>query len=279
MNKIPADMQPGCIHETKNYGYLEIVSYINKKKVHVKFCETGYLTSAESGHIRRGNVKDHSSVRPGAKYHTKNYGELEILEYKNAGEVSIRFLNTGSIKVVSISNVLKGTVKDAFSKTVYGVGYFGDGPFKSWKNGKHTKAYTAWHGMIKRCYDPQTQDRQPTYIGCTVCDDWLNFQNFADWFQKNSDEKLLSSELDKDIKIDGNRQYSPDACSIVTRKDNNAEMANRVFAKEYCFLSKAGIIVTIRNLRLFCRENNLDQSAMLRVSKGKQSHHKGWVSA
>lgn len=48
-------------------------------------------------------------------------------------------------------------------------------------------------------------------------------------------------------------------------------------SKEFTFRSPEGKIVTGKNLRKFCRENNLYSSAMISVKQGKQSHHKGWT--
>lgn len=48
------------------------------------------------------------------------------------------------------------------------------------------------------------------------------------------------------------------------------------WVKEWTFISPEGISFTFMNLTKFCTENNLDQSAMWHVSKGKYTQHKGW---
>lgn len=47
-------------------------------------------------------------------------------------------------------------------------------------------------------------------------------------------------------------------------------------AKEVSFKSVDGSVIVVKCLRRFCRENNLDQSAMRLVLLGQRSHHKGW---
>lgn len=42
-------------------------------------------------------------------------------------------------------------------------------------------------------------------------------------------------------------------------------------------ISPCGLTHEIKNLRAFCREHNLNQAAMSKVSLGKQKAHKGWV--
>jgi hypothetical protein len=43
------------------------------------------------------------------------------------------------------------------------------------------------------------------------------------------------------------------------------------------FIDPNGNKLTIKNLATFCRENNLHQPNMSRVSKGKQKSYKGWT--
>lgn len=61
----------------------------------------------------------------------------------------------------------------------------------------------------------------PTYKGCTVCDEWHNFQVFAKWYDENyyllDDQR---TELDKDILIKGNKTYSPETCVFVPQRIN-----------------------------------------------------------
>lgn len=76
------------------------------------------------------------------------------------------------------------------------------------------RAYAAWEGMIKRCYSSSTQLRNPSYIGCTVCDEWLYFSNFFKWWKDNFVEGW---QLDKDLLNPGNREYSPENCLYVPR--------------------------------------------------------------
>jgi hypothetical protein len=104
----------------------------------------------------------------------------------------------------------------------YGIGYMGDGKYKSKdENKKKTKAYNTWSHMLRRCYDPYFLNEHPTYIDCYVCEEWHNFQNFAKWFYENyyecNDEQM---QLDKDILIKGNKIYSPNTCILVPKRIN-----------------------------------------------------------
>jgi hypothetical protein len=106
---------------------------------------------------------------------------------------------------------------------VYGVGIYTKGEYKAWENGKNTKVYAAWKDMLRRCYDPKFHERQPTYVGCSVHEEWIYFQKFATWYDENYYEILLLGvmQLDKDILSKGNKVYGPDMCVLVPRKINN----------------------------------------------------------
>lgn len=86
-------------------------------------------------------------------------------------------------------------------------------------NGKWDRCpyYRKWAAMLERCYSPKSHKKHPTYIDCSVCDEWLYFSNFKVWMEAQDWEGM---ELDKDLIIDGNRVYSPDACCFIDRATN-----------------------------------------------------------
>lgn len=76
------------------------------------------------------------------------------------------------------------------------------------------RAYSTWMGILQRCYSAEFKKSHPTYEGCRVCDEWLSFSNFLEWWRKNFVEGY---EIDKDILIPGNKIYSPMSCIYVPR--------------------------------------------------------------
>jgi len=164
-------------------------------------------------------------------------------------------------------------IKDRMKPVRYGVGFIGVGMFKSYENGVMTKEYKAWSAMLKRCYCKKTHEKQPTYKECEVCDDWLDFQLFADWYSKSSRGRV-DLEVDKDISVKNNKVYSPETCKLVTKKENLS--ARGVNSDPVFFENKDGRIEEVRNVNNFCRDEGLTQSAMSRVARGKMKSHKGW---
>lgn len=77
--------------------------------------------------------------------------------------------------------------------------------------------YSKWRSMLIRCYSSKEHETNPTYKGCSVCDEWLTFSNFKNWMEKQDWE---GKEIDKDILYIGNKIYSPETCVFVDRKVN-----------------------------------------------------------
>lgn len=73
---------------------------------------------------------------------------------------------------------------------------------------KHHPAYLTWFNMINRCYG----GKYSCYQGCSVCDEWIKFTKFKSWWDVNYKPGYA---LDKDLKIEGNRIYSPETCLYI----------------------------------------------------------------
>jgi len=77
-----------------------------------------------------------------------------------------------------------------------------------------------WHNMIFRCYDKKALESHPSYLGCSVCEEWLLFSNFLEWFLKTENSTIEWYNLDKDILVKNNRVYSPQTCCFVPNEIN-----------------------------------------------------------
>jgi len=152
---------------------------------------------------------------------TTNEGcTIKVIEYFNALNILIEFQDKHKhTRIVRAEHIIKGSIKNPFFKSVWGVGFIGLGKFLAKKDKKMTHEYTVWNLMLARCYDKNHMDKNPTYEGCSVAEIWHNFQNFAEWF---TSQKHYSDgyELDKDILIDGNRIYSPNTCILAPKEIN-----------------------------------------------------------
>jgi hypothetical protein len=152
-----------------------------------------------------------------------NFGsEMIITEYRKWNDIDVYFPQYDwGARNRAYCDFKKGNIKCPYEPNVYGVGYIGEGEYKSKENGKSTKVYSTWRSMLQRCYDSEYHGKHSTYIGCSVIEEWLNFQNFAKWFEENYYEvpnEIMN--LDKDILIKYNKIYSPETCIYVPQTIN-----------------------------------------------------------
>ena len=146
----------------------------------------------------------------------KSGDKYKVIEYNNHKDIKIEF-NNGFICNTTIYCINQGNIKNLLKPSIYNKGFIGIGEYKISNNGKSEIAYKKWVGMLARCYNTIYHLKHPTYISCKVCEEWLNFQNFAKWFENNYIEGF---HLDKDILIKNNKLYSPDTCCFIPNEIN-----------------------------------------------------------
>jgi hypothetical protein len=210
-------------------------------------------------------------VQKGKIHRTKLYGDIEVLEYIDTKNVVYKFLTTGHIGTTTSNCVRAGKVKDPMSKVHFnGVACIGSGEY-----GANNSAYAVWKFLIDRCYPVKSREaKHIAYKNTSICEDWLNFQNFAKWYNNTHPCDGGEYQLDKDL-LQKNlkyKVYSKDTCVFITR-NQNMQLAH---AKEYTFLNPDGEKQTMVNLSEFCKLNNLDRSSMFKLLNGKRKTHKGW---
>ena len=146
----------------------------------------------------------------------QNCGEVAfIVEYVNSQDITVQFKTTGELVKTTYNNFVKGEVKSHFTPSVFGVGIKGLESILD-ENDEILDSYNCWRDMLRRCYSAKYQEKHPTYKGCSVCDEWLFYPNFKNWYDKNYYKiNNKTSQLDKDILIKGNKVYSPDTCIFV----------------------------------------------------------------
>ncbi len=186
--------------------------------------------------------------RIGERYTTNEGYEVEIIEYFGIHNCTIQIKDSHDtiLKEISYWNLRKGNIKNPNNKSVFNIGYFGQGNYKAQINGKMTKIYITWKGMLERCYDEKSLEKHPSYKGVIVCEEWHNFQNFAKWYEGNYVEGW---HLDKDILVKENKLYSPETCCFVPREVNN------LFTKKKSLKNKYPIGVTKKQNKFVARLN------------------------
>ena len=156
--------------------------------------------------------------RIGESYYDKKRNDnVTIVEYNGYHDMIVEFENTKTRVKVEYSQFKKQNIKDPMYRDSLGIGYLGIGKHKS---NRHNPFYRRWFAMLQRCYDETSTSYKP---GKEVCEEWHNFQNFADWMEEHWYEVEGETMcIDKDILSKGSKLYSPETCCIVPMEINNA---------------------------------------------------------
>lgn len=172
-------------------------------------------------------LKDKSAGRNGEINYNLWNSEMQIIEYRGSRDLDVQFKDGYVVKNRSYRDFKKGHIEYPYDKSVFGIGCFGEGMYKVKEGNEVNTIYIVWHGMLGRCFNENTKRKQPTYRDVTCCNEWLNFQTFAKWYDANYyfvDGQAMC--LDKDILIKGNKIYSPETCVIAPKIINNLFVKN-----------------------------------------------------
>ncbi|MDM0716822.1 hypothetical protein QTH81_00845 [Clostridium perfringens] len=189
--------------------------------------------------------------------------ECEIVEYRSARDITVKFLKTEELVKCQYNNFKIGNIKSHFTPSVYGVGIVG--LEQNSINGKQFRSYDIWNNMLQRCYDKKLKEKRPTYSECSVCSEWLYYSNFKKWYEKNYYE--VNNEimcLDKDILNKGNKIYSPDNCIFVPQSINSLFIKSNANRGDL----PIGVSFTMKETKYICHCSVFD----INTKKSKVKH-------
>lgn len=162
----------------------------------------------------------------GAVFKTNNYGDVEVTEYIDSHNITVKFLNTGAIKNTTASALTTGILKDSEVHDTHKYGVM-DIPKSVGRGGRCDPLYKKWNGMMQRCYNPKNKTNNPTYEACTSSETFRHFSKFKSWYYSQIGCEQEGWHLDKDILVKGNKVYSEDTCCIVPPEINVALTNNK----------------------------------------------------
>lgn len=210
--------------ERYNYNGLlmRITGYRNRKDIDVYFPEFDWTYyNSNYDNFKSGKIKCKVEHRNEQNYNS--FGSLMIIQdYRKSVDIDVYFPEFDWVyEHARYEKFKSGALSCPYEPRNHGVGYIGEGPYRSSQNHIHTRVYDIWNHMLQRCYSKSNVEKYPTYVDCWVCEEWLNFQNFAKWYESNYYEiPGERMEIDKDILYKGNKVYSPETCVIVPHNIN-----------------------------------------------------------
>lgn len=147
---------------------------------------------------------------------------MTIINYRKYNDIDVYFSEYNYIfRGTTYDRFKKGRIQCPYEPRTWGKGYLGVGEYRKTINDIKTEQYNYWRMMLERCYSEKYHIKHPTYQECIVCEEWLDFQNFARWYDNNYyqvDNETMC--LDKDILNKGNKIYSPNTCVFVPERIN-----------------------------------------------------------
>lgn len=168
----------------------------------------------------------------GAEFDTISCGKCFVIDYSGANSILVMFYEPICIVKTRMDHLKTGLVRNPLYPSVRGLGYIGIGEFDS----THS-SYKFWVRMFRRVFD-EKQGYNKAYKDVTICEEWLDFQNFARWCGEQRllnavDDKGKHYQLDKDILVKGNKTYSPDTCCFVPQKVNALLINGKTLIRKY----------------------------------------------
>lgn len=212
----------GKINKNFQKDTMKIILYNNSNDIIVEFQDT-YKTKVKSTYNQFicGQINNPNHYL-GEININKQGCKMKIISFVNHKNITVEFQDEYKAIVRSQYNHFKeGSIRNPYHKSLCGVACIGETK-TTYKNGSVKLSYKFWSDMINRCYSKKELDKRPTYKNVFVCKDWLCYKNFEEWFNENYYEiDGETMNLDKDILIKGNKEYSPQYSIFTPQKINN----------------------------------------------------------
>ena len=206
--------------------------------------------------VKAKDIKN--SIGTDTVYQSKNSGCFTITSYLDSYNIGVKFVNTSYEMVTHLGSIKSGNVKDPYSPSVYGVGVVGT-KYPTMINGRNTKEYGLWQNMLTRCYNDTYKNKQPTYIGCEVSNNFKSYEYFYEWCQNQIGFNVEGWHLDKDLLVKGNKVYSEYSCVFLPNE------INLLLVK--CTASRGEYLIGV-----YWSKTANAFKATVRKNKGKQEH-------
>ena len=133
------------------------------------------------------------------------------------------------------------------------------------------KYYAVWNHMLERCYSKKYLESYPSYIGTSVCREWVYATAFKSWMEQ---QEWHDKSLDKDIISPGSKLYSPETCAFVLPATNTFVVACDTIRGDYpigvCLYKRTGKYIAQ------CRNPFTEERGHLGYFSTPEDAHEAW---
>lgn len=164
---------------------------------------------------------------------------VQIIDYQGTSNVKVKFVNIvpSFATITTMQNVRKGQIKYPFKRNQFG-GFVGNGIYNT---NEYEWLYRTWYNMLTRTngtdyYIKYHGSYTAAYNDADICNEWLNYNTFAQWYidqlNKIPNHAAIQYDIDKDFlyplykyQTNGKKFYSPETCLLIPHAIN-AALAN-----------------------------------------------------
>lgn len=134
-------------------------------------------------------------MKQGETFTNKQGLTYEIIEYINNEKILVEFHDERKTqRYTRKPSIISGGVVNPYHATVHGHGYLGIGNYST----KDKSVYNCWNAMVTRCYSKIYAEKNftnPNKTFNTVSSKWLDYQQFAEWYNKQEFKDMVGYSL------------------------------------------------------------------------------------
>lgn len=227
-----------------------ILEYINNVNVIIQFEGSSTTKRVTLDNIKNKNIRKYSledrKLELEGKLFNNSENEFIVIKYNDSEDILIEFTEDNTTKKVTYYQLMNGEVskKGRDYNKEQNKSYNIYKEVKLFMNelelnniiknsNKEHKLYFVWSFLLLRTLNNKFKQINSTYKNVTICNEWLDFNNFINWYENNYYEINEELDVDKDILNSNKKVYSPENCLLIPKSINSKFVHLKTINKIY----------------------------------------------